>query len=612
MIVLFAVAAAALLAYAEWRRADQRQRSARMAASVLAVAALAAWGMQRHPPDSRPRREPAAALLVTKGAAELPSSDDAYRFALPGAHARGSRVVPDVAFLRREFPEIRSVHIVGDGLEPFDLEALRGVSASFAASHQVAIDPAITFVDVPRELRCGDDLYIRGRVDGIPEGEELRLVVLNPDGSETTAPAVTGSAGAFDVAVPRPAAEGRFTWRIRLMQDAALVAEERFGIAVVAPQLPRMLVLESSPSLETTHLQRWYAEHRGAFRSRTLAGQQRYRFATTAETPSEFDSVDARLLAAVDVLLIDLQTFATLTTEEAAAIRAAVVDDGMGLLVLPRGAGSSTQSDLLPWKIAPRTDAENDTRTARLMWRGLTAPLHAPVALENFVAEGVGAFVLVRDSRGSPVVSTMRHGRGEIALSLARDTWQWRLQDQSATFAGYWSFLLSRLSKPHAGDRWRVAGSSAAPLVVNQPVELEYTTTAEAPPPGEVTGEQRIEPVKVPLAQQKNEPLKWRTTYWPRDSGWHRVVAPTSGAQLDFFVHEADAWQALRRDRRRVATQKFAVLSDDAGPQAPATSATAPPHTSNAWICFAAFLLSTSYLWFERRGAAIRSATSGK
>ena len=47
MIILAAIAAALVLAVFEWRRGDQRNRLARMAASLLAVAALAWWGM--HP-----------------------------------------------------------------------------------------------------------------------------------------------------------------------------------------------------------------------------------------------------------------------------------------------------------------------------------------------------------------------------------------------------------------------------------------------------------------------------------------------------------------------------------------------------------------------------------
>jgi hypothetical protein len=606
MILLLAIAAAGLLAFVEWRRADRRHRLARIIASAFAVAALAAWGMQREHSEGASHRSSATAVLFTAGAGASPKSEVSpeYRFALAGVNAENVTVVPDVAYLRREYPEIDRLEIVGGGLEGFELKELRGMRLSFESPRAATTAPAIKFVDAPRELRRGDQVQIRGRVDGLREDAGARLVVVQPDGSETKGQIVSGSAPNFDISTPAPSAEGRFSWRIKLLwNDAsgATISDETIGIAIVAPSLPRLLVLESSPNLETTHLQRWYAESGGAFASRTLVGEQRYRFAATPEAPNEFSMIDADLLARVDVLVIDLRSFAALTPAEADAIRNAVAAQGMGLLVLPRGETSSPPAgvELLPWAIKPAGDGGNELRSARLVWRGLTAPLDTSVALENVAVEPLTSDLLVTSSRGEPVASAIRRGRGEVALSLARDTWQWRLQDRSAEFAQYWSFLITRVAKPQTRDRWSVGG---APLVVHQPVELEYRTTEDAPRPGEVFAAQPDEHVTVPLAQDENEPQKWRTTYWPREAGWHRVIAPGSGAQLDFFVHASNEWQSARAEQRRAATEKFTVLA--AEPLDATSAPTQPsPQTSNAWICFAIFLLSSGYLWLERRRA---------
>jgi hypothetical protein len=215
---------------------------------------------------------------------------------------------------------------------------------------------------------------------------------------------------------------------------------------------------------------------------------------------------------------------------------------------------------------------------------------------------------LVTDSRGAPLVDAIARGCGQIALSLVRDTWQWRLQNQSAAFARYWSFLLGRVAKAQVAEGWRVANAPGAPLIAHQPVELENLSTAGVPRPGEVRIDGDRQTITVPLAQDFAEPLRWRTTFWPRTSGWHDVVAPNSGTRLDFFVHDADEWTSVRAENRRAATERFAALSKES-PRVAFEDETRGVTTAGTWACFAVFLLSSSYLWVERR---VRSATSGK
>jgi hypothetical protein len=71
-----------------------------------------------------------------------------------------------------------------------------------------------------------------------------------------------------------------------------------------------------------------------------------------------------------------------------------------------------------------------------------------------------------------------RRGRGEVAMSLARDTWRWQLAGKGEAFAGYWSHLLSHLARRDSSDSWRIANEETAPLFVNRPVELRYSTEA--------------------------------------------------------------------------------------------------------------------------------------
>jgi hypothetical protein len=288
----------------------------------------------------------------------------------------------------------------------------------------------------------------------------------------------------------------------------------------------------------------------------------------------------------------------------------------MGLLVVPSGDEATVDDDerleeadfFLPWKVISPPELEDDDgpfRSARFSWRGLSAPLEDAIPIDGIDIElRRGDTELVRDTQGRSIVVSARRGRGEVATTLARDTWRWQLAGQKEAFAGYWSYALSHLAKRHSSESWRIANAPTAPLFVDQPVELRYSTDANTVTRAEVVSQPGSERATLPLAQDPDEPTTWRSTFWPRHAGWHRVSA-ADGAELDFFVHERGEWASLAPARQRNATKLFAALSTD--PDAAVLPPQSPRTVSGATgaALFALFLLSSGYLWFERRRAAM-------
>ena len=616
LLIAGAMVGIAVLAVVEWRRRDRRNRAARIAASVAAIAALCLLAIYRIGAREEPRAVVEEAVLWTHnaGASELESAGAGRHFALPGVAEKPANVlaIPDVAYIRREFPEIHRLRIVGDGLEPWQLDAMRGVELIFDHTVRKRSRPAITFLSFPRELTIGEPLRLQGSIDGLTAGQSMTLTVTGPDGSKTeaTVNGADASRTTFELVAPAPRAAGRFVWRVeaRLAGDGDESLNEQIGIAVVRPTLPRVLVLESSPRLETAHLQRWFGDLAGVLSSRTTIAQGRYRFATTAEPAPAFGVIDRGLLAQIDVLLIDAEALHALAADERASIEAAVIEDGLGVLAFAAGADPARLRDqpLLPWQLEAEAVDENGPRTARVSWSGLATPLEHPVAVESLRLQlAPQQTSLVADTQQRPIVGAARHGRGQLALSLARDTWKWRLQDQPGEFASFWSHVLTRLAKPRdrQAERWAIANADSIPLLVNRPVELQLSGPEKPPRDAQVTSDEG-ETVSPALEQDAIEPHHWRTTFWPRRAGWHRVQRGPAGAHLDFFVHEAEAWASLAPERRATATHLAAARSS----QRPAATQRADePVQSGATgtvLLYALFLLSSGYLWIERRRAS--------
>ena len=631
-----AVAGAGVLILEEWRRPDRRRLPSRIGAALLAVLALALLGLR---PAWRANPSPGshgteASLYTPGGHPTAATTPLRFTLPLPGTAAPSDAVVlPDAAALRRNFPQVGILHVYGDGLAPFELDALRGCRVLFHPSVQPS-PAAIAFLRCPRELPLGAPLELQGRVDGLPPGETAALTLVGPDGSTTeaaTAPAGRDGSAAFTLHAPAPPTVGRFEWRLRLTRGGT--PNDPLGIAVVRPALPRVLVLESTPRFDMSALRRWFEQAGGTLSARTQVGKDLYRFfgspAGEGAAPGEFTTVDGPLLAGYDLVLADGRSLLTLTDPERASLRSAVADGGLGVLALADdavwsatgNAGSeaarSPAAFLLPWTLRAvnggagndEPAAENADRSVRLRWPGMSLPMNAPAqAAPLEIVLPPGQPPLIRDDQGRAVAAASPLGQGKLALTLVRETGRWNRTDEPAAFAAYWSHLFSQVSRrDETGGHWSLADGETAPVRVDEPLELVWQGTSAAPLAPAVVTDAAGASAILPFIQDAAEPTHWRATFWPRRSGWHRITGQagqSTAAPFDFYVATPGDWSALAAARRRVATARFAAASQEAAGISTATVAATRPAPVAAGWWFGLFVLGAGTLWVERRLAA--------
>jgi hypothetical protein len=167
-------------------------------------------------------------------------------------------------------------------------------------------------IDAPTQVTLGEKLRVRGRVAGMTDGKSAVVTLEGPEGAllvNTRAASVNGNGEVdFDFVSASVPVTGRFVWKLRVATSEAperVLAQENLGVAVVAPTLPRVLVLERAPRLDTARLRTWFAEKGGRLVSRTLISRERYRFGGSGRDVNEFGALDEKLLASYDVLLAD-------------------------------------------------------------------------------------------------------------------------------------------------------------------------------------------------------------------------------------------------------------------------------------------------------------------
>ena len=563
----------------------------RYAATAVACAALAlmAWRPERsvivHPRD---------ALLVTPGAQPArvrrlaDSIGTARVLSLTGADS-----LPDAGFIARHFGDAARLHVVGWGLPTSDWPALRVAAASL---HLAPPPMGFTHAAWPRLIPLGEQLQVRGRLVG-PGGTHILLSIT---GGGAVDSAVTGPDGSFALAT-QPRATGRQLYTL----SATSVPAETLGVVVTPPPRWRTLIVTAAPSFEAAAVRDLLAGRGGAVTWRAGVSRERIRTEYVNRDSTVPTGLRARDFAALDLLLLDGRSFMALSAAERAAMRAAVADSGLGVLLLPDDALPAAARAL---GFSLLADTALTERLVRPVAAGGT-PATAPVPAEPYLLrETFGARAVLWGAAGEILAQVMPLGAGAVGVTMVTAPSRWVRAGERATFATYWSALLATVvASP--GRRWSIGG--AEPSLANRAVEISRLTPGRRPgvsrspfhssdPVAIVLGPDGARDT-VYLSADALEPGRWIGRYWPRRSGWHEIADEPDAA---WYVTAPTTWMAHQAAERLAATARWAATAPPAGAaQAPLTARRPFPV---GWY-LALFVLAAGVLWAERRRAYIRA-----
>ena len=588
------------------RRPNQRRLVLRIVLSGVAVVSLLLMAWQ---PQWQTIPRPAEALLITPGSSSsaiarlADSLSMQHLYALPGAAVpraagRDVEVVPDVGFLARHHPEIATLHVLGAGLPAYAWAALGGVSIRF---HPAQPMPGIQFATVPRTAQVGQAMPVQGQVyveDAPAARWPYTLYLDGPGGSADSLTLAAPETTSFSLeTLPRQA--GRYQYRLVLVDapgDTLAVAP--FGVSIRNPSLPGVLVLQGAPRFETRHLKEWLAAEGGRMAIRSAVSRDRYRTEFFNQPERDLSRLTPAVLRAFDVVLLDGRTLAMLSASERRSLQVAVEEDGLGVLLGADFFDAQSASDArFLQSFSGRLLDEAEGRRVRLAWEGRVLPSSIPAA-PYVISLDWGIEPLMQDEAGQTVAAMRQQGMGRMAVSLASETYRWVLEGNAALHASYWSYLLATLARPSEADQWAV--NVPGPVFRDTPASL-LLHTRDTQPRGLVFSRD-ARPDTVYLAQDSLEPMRWHGTFWPRDTGWHRVTTTTSAASSEpsfwFYVHPPASWQPLQTAQKIQATKQAAaaLLSEPQGAERTAPSQRVPVPF---WWFFLPFLASCAGLWLE-------------
>jgi hypothetical protein len=384
-------------------------------------------------------------------------------------------------------------------------------------------------------------------------------------------------------------------YRVRVQAGAETLSNDTLAIAVRETRPPAVLLLDGSPSFESTFLKRWLAQRGGNVTVRTTISRERYRTENIGTPLSPIHKtitrIDAGLLARYDAVLIDGSALAALNSSELAALKQAVERDGLGML-LTADARKAAESELTRGLVG--ASMGEDDWSVKPVWNDL--PRRSSLAIPAEPVLLTAGPSLVRDVQGRSLAAARSVGDGRVGVTLLKTPSRWVLEGEQDLYGSYWQLLLGAIARDTVT---RVAIASDGPRVAEHPVSITLTIPGVRAPgawPGAWPGAMIAGPAgqvdTIPFARDPVDPRLWRSTYWPTAAGWY-TLRLAGGRSVPFRVAYPGEWIGLDASARRLAT------AAKLGRQEAASIVT--DHLPLRVILFFAIVGLLTWLWVEPR-----------
>ncbi len=585
-VVLAAAALASIvrLVVAHRRAAPGTRPALWRTGALAALTLLSTWLLYRTLDPPRVAVPGDTMVVLTARADGLAVPDARLRVALPeasGAPADAVRM-PDLATALRRHPEVRTLVVVGAGLEARDRDAVGARALTFVPA---PLPSGIVALDAPRHVAPGERFAVHGRITGF----EAAQVALSDPAGRIVDVAQADADGAFRLAATARGA-GATLFSVAL-QDVEASPATRVALPLVVDPAtpPRVLLLAATPNPDLRALRRW-AENTGLpLRWRAALGGG----AAVGDAPA----LDAAALAEQDLVVIEARALEALGPA-GRRILAQAVADGLGVLVhAPDGPSSAVRSWLRsaglavtagrarPWRPDP-----GPADAARLRaWAGPGSddapfdPLlagEAPAAARYHPLDGG---LSISGPAAADAMRWQRWGRGRLGVTTLADSWQWPLAGRADLHADVWSAWARSLARPH---------EHAAPVFE---AESRVGTRAVVCGVADGTGVRAPDGRTWPLV--RDPAARDCAGLWPEVSGWHRLDDDDAHA---LWVRDADEAPGLQAAALAQATEALVRAT-------PGTSSPTATRPGQPLPWFLAWLAATAALWALGRARRGRS-----
>ncbi|HEX2847495.1 MAG TPA: hypothetical protein VHN59_13185 [Chitinophagaceae bacterium] len=575
------------LIWKEIKRPVRAHLALRLAASVLAVVALACMIVPITYSVSASRSPFNEIVLLTTGSPkEIPAAYKNSRKITtdPSLASTAINFIPDLSVFLSTHPDISNLHILGNGIT--DSEWERITARQIRVSYQAPSLPS-GFVKAgwPHVIRHGDKLDVYGTYHNM-ENDSIKIVLTGLGTAMDSTIIHEDSSQHFQLHC-LPAHTGATVYELQAFKGNKLVAEEKVPVNILPGSRTRILFLSSSPGFENKFLASWLYQNNYPAAVRNTVSQGKYEQQFLNLPAVGLQHINSSLLENFDVLIADDLALAALGSNEAAAVRAQL-NKGMGL-ILQTDSAASLSSFSRSFSIKKQAVQHASTRS--LVLPGPVTKTRSLPAEQWFsISHDPYAQPLVTDEQAAVIVSSRLSGEGKIILNTAAYTYSWILSGNEENYSAFWSLLINKASrqvKPQS--KWQ---QSVAFPTVDMPAGIVLETASDQPPII------KTDAGELYTTQTPYLPDTWMATWWPVHAGWQTLSGSDT---VNMYVFEKGDWysakasELISRNTVHAAQYKSAIeKQSEVGQQKKRVP---------VFIFYIAFLAACTYLWWEGKRA---------
>lgn len=576
------------LSWQAWQRPNKKYRLVRLGASTGLVLALAMLGLQ---PAQQQAQKTLSAILLTNGYASKKidslrqSEDSVLVLAYQDIQApKSATKAPDVEFIRRNYPPLGKLHIVGNGVQAHELPKLEALNTHF---HLNPIPAGFTTINYASHTLAQEPWQVKGSYYN-PQDTSVNMALLSPGGTVDSILVGAGQTVSFSLS-DQPKEAGQFIYRLLVKAPTGdTLHHEPIPVHVRPQHKLKVVIINNFPRFETKYLKNWLAAEGHQVAVRSIISKNKVKDEFVNQKAIGFQ-LNTQLFQQIDLLILDAEYAQSLGAGTMAMLRQAIKDEGLGVLI------QADESGRVPASLAsfPLGRVEREKTTIDGSNLGIKGNFELN-QLPYLLQQKLGTLALVRNQQGQALVGYNVTGLGAVGISLIVESYQLLLDGNPKHYAAYWAHILSKLAKKQLpAHQWTL--NTPFPKV-NAATRVNLYTAVKQPI-GELN--QAKYTTEFYLQSQVNFEQKWQGKVWATQSGWHQLqVKGDTTEKTPVYIFAEQDWQSWHTIRQIRANAQWASKQANAQRRPKATSL-APPQPIPLVYFFGLFLLCAGFLWLE-------------
>ena len=396
-----------------------------------------------------------------------------------------------------------------------------------------------------QQLKTGEPLTVQGKYVNV-SGNEIKIL-LQAFG-EIFDSVIIAPKSQTDFAVSGiPKHSGKAVYSLIVLSGSDTLQNEPVPLNVQPAPSMKIGMLSSSPDFEKTFLKNRLSQNGYEITMSTSISKNKKDLQFLNTPQSSANQIGPSYLERLDVLIADDDALKQLNASGTSALRSAIEEKGMGLIVKMNG---ETNSSSFYAAFFPAFQLKQDKKAFSLIHSSVNNSDRFKLKMEDPVCLRYqnGTQVLLQDEQSNIYAANTIYGQGRIVATTLNNTYTLALSGDNKSWQSLWALLLGKAARRIIPDEtWQI--SSAIPYV-NEPLSVVLESSGSPAGPGQV-GES-----KIYLQQNSLFPYQSGGTYWPVESGWQSLIQ-LNGQVQNWYVYNKNNWKSLSDFQKLTSTKAY-------------------------------------------------------